>query len=825
MFVFYPFPTMKISFITLLCTQVLAASLHGASPVLNGILPRGGQLNTDATLTFTGERLEDTEEVACATPEIKITGFKVEDKGKVTGTIHIEANCSLGEHLFRLRTKSGLTYARTFWVGQFSAQEEVEPNTLLEQAQETKLGTTLQGVIENEDVDYFKLTAKKGERISVELEGIRLGTINMDPYVAILDSKRFELETCDDSALLSQDPYVSVIAPEEGIYYIEIRDSSYVGNGNYRYRAHVGSFPRPSMVYPASGKAGSQVEVTYLGDAAGLIKETITVPNTPGERIKLFAKLNGLSAPSPNWFRVDALDHTLEAGANNNHAEAKAQTNPPALPHTFDGIIEAKGDEDWFKFTAKKDQKVDFLMTARGVRSPLDGVVEFYKPDGGGINGNDDNGNNPDSKFPNWVCPEDGEYYLKVRDHLARGGPDFVYSVTVTAALPEINASVVRQDRNDTQLRTQMIVARGNTIAVPLTVDRANIGGEVAMEIADLPAGVTLEQMPLPGNLNQYVIAFTAAADAPLGVKLSHPLPKTTDPKAPFTGRWRHNIEWVQGEPNNAVYYATTLDYLPICVVEELPYTLAIEKPAVPAVQSGNLNLKVMAKRKEGFTKAINVRMLWNPPGISSPGSVAIPEGASECLYTLNVNGGAELKTWKIAVTGDSDAGAGPIAVSSPLCEVTVAPPYLTMKIEMAACEQGQPTELLCKLEQVKPFAGKAKVTLYGLPAKATAPEVEIESKDTELRIPVTTAPDTPAGKHQNLFCNINVLENGIAIPHIVGQGGIIRVDPPPPAPPSVAAAAPAPAAAPATPVAVTPAAPKPLSRLEQLRQQQASGK
>jgi hypothetical protein len=84
----------------------------------------------------------------------------------------------------------------------------------------------------------------------------------------------------------------------------------------------------------------------------------------------------------------------------------------------------------------------------------------------------------------------------------------------------------------------------------------------------------------------------------------------------------------------------------------------------------------------------------------------------------------------------------------------------------------------------------------------------------------VTTAADSPVGKHQNLFCQAIITENGIPIPHTIGQGGIVRIDPPPPAPPPAAVAA-APAAAPA-PEAAAPAA-KPLSRLEQLRQQAAA--
>lgn len=815
--------------------KLLAASLflgsvsflHAASPKLDLIQPRGGQRGTDATVEFLGDSLEDAEEIACATPEIKITSLKVESKNKVIGNIHIEPNCPLGEALFRIRTKSGLTYARTFWIGQFPSVEEKEPNTQLDQAQELALGSTIQGVIENEDVDYYKFTAKKGERISAELEGIRLGMINMDPYLAILDSKRFELASCDDSALLLQDPFACAIAPEDGTYYLEVRDSSYVGNKNYRYRVHLGSFPRPSMVYPAGGKAGAETEVTYVGDTSGPLKEKVAVPNTPGEKLKLFAQLNGLSAPSPNYFRISTLDNVLEAEPNNTLAEAAAQPTPPALPIAFNGIIEKPGDQDLFKFTAKKDQKFDFLVHARSLRSPLDAVLEILNKDGGAMAGNDDNGPNPDSKQPNWTCPADGEYYVKVRDHLARGGPDFIYRVEASPAQPEINAYVTRQDRADTQLRTSMLVARGNSIATPVTVDRANIGGEVIFEAPDLPAGVKLSQVPVAGNLNQQLLCFTAAPDAPLGMSLTHLVPKTTDPKNPFTGKWLQKIEWVQGD-NNTPYYITPLDHVPVCVVEELPFTLEIVKPTVPAVQSGNMDLKVVAKRKEGFTKPITVRMLWNPNGISSPGNVTIPENGTECIYTLNVGGGVEARTFSLAVTGDTDAGQGPIAVSSPLCEVTVAPPYLTMKIEMGAVEQGKQTELICKLENPKPFQGKAKVTLYGLPAKASTVEKEIAAGEAELRFPVTTAADTPAGKHQNLFCNVVIMENGAPIPHIVGQGGVIRVDPPPPAPPPQVAAAPAAPAAPAPPkdVAVAaPPAPKPLSRLEQLRQQAAGQK
>src|SRR5690606_21526976 len=114
----------------------------------------------------------------------------------------------------------------------------------------------------NEDVDYYVVDAKKGERITAEVEGIRLGITLFDPFVSILDANRFELTSSDDAALIWQDGCASILAPEDGQYIIQVRDSAYAGNGSCLYRLHVGHFPRPRAVYPAGGPVGETVEVT-----------------------------------------------------------------------------------------------------------------------------------------------------------------------------------------------------------------------------------------------------------------------------------------------------------------------------------------------------------------------------------------------------------------------------------------------------------------------------------------------------------------------------------------------------------------------------------
>ena len=94
----------------------------------------------------------------------------------------------------RLRTTSGITELKTFWVGAIPEINEKEPNNDFKTPQAIPLNITVNGVIENEDQDYFVVEAKKGQRLTAEIEGMRLGEAPFDPYLAILDENRFELD-------------------------------------------------------------------------------------------------------------------------------------------------------------------------------------------------------------------------------------------------------------------------------------------------------------------------------------------------------------------------------------------------------------------------------------------------------------------------------------------------------------------------------------------------------------------------------------------------------------------------------------------------------
>ena len=255
-----------------------------------------------------------------------------------------------------------------------------------------------------------------------------------------------------------------------------------------------------------------------------------------------------------------------------------------------------------------------------------------------------------------------------------------------------------------------------------------------------------------------------------------------------------------------------------VAVTEPVPFHVEIVPPKVPLVQNGNMELKVTATRDGGFKGAITLRMLYNPPGVSSPYSVTIPEGQTQAVIPLTADGGAVMRTWKIAVLGESTTGDGPLVVSSQLADLEVAEPRLRFQFQPAAVEQGQKTSLVVKVEKTRKLEAPATIELLGLPNEVTSEPRQIDDATNEVVFPITTTSKSPPGLHKTIYCRAVVKSQGEPITHVVG-GGELRIQPP--LPPKAAAAKPGP-----KPHAKPkPAAAKPLSRLEQLRLEKKGAK
>ncbi len=616
-------------FPTLLALAFFTSLAKAASPDLGIVLPRSAQRGGEADLVLHGQRLADAQELLFYDPSITVTSLSAANPGELKAHVKIAADAQLGEHQLRVRTATGISDLRTFYVVPFPIVESKKPNNNFHSPQPIELNVTVAGTIENEEVDYFVVQAKKGQRITAEVQGMRLGGGPFDSYVAILDTSRFELASSDDTALALQDPIASMIAPADGPYVIQIRETSYGGNGDCRYLLHVGTFPRPMGVYPLGGKVGDDLPLQFIGDVAGPIAQTVHLPDVPAARINLFALQDGLSAPSPNFVRASPFPNVLEVEPNNDPKTATVAKMP--LPLAFNGVISAPGDIDYFRFTAKKDQAIEVRVIARQLRSPLDSVLTIYNADGGGMASNDDAGG-PDS-YLRFNPPADGDYLLSVTDQLHQGGIDYTYRVELTPVAPQLFVTIPSVQQNS-QERQAIAVPRGNRFATLLRAKREDFGGEIAIASGDLPAGVTLSSDNIPANGDTIPVLFEAAPDAPSGGKLSTLNAHCIDPNQHVDGHFQQDVDLIIG-PNNTPFYTSHTDKLVVAVTNPVPFKLHIEQPKVPLVQNGQMNLKVVAERNPDFHGPIALHMLFNPPGVSSSPQVDMPGDKNEVLYPL----------------------------------------------------------------------------------------------------------------------------------------------------------------------------------------------
>ena len=411
---------------------------------------------------------------------------------------------------------------------------------------------------------------------------------------------------------------------------------------------------------PPAAKPGSEQEVTFIGDGAGELKKKVALPAETEARHPVFAEADGQIAPSPNWLRVSQFENALEAEPNNELA--KATPIGRELPVAFNGIIHETAETDWWKFTAKKDQKFTFTAHAKSIRSPLDPVLHIHNKDGGEIAGNDDT-NGPDSRVE-FTAPYEGDFFLRIHDHLLKGGVDYVYRIEPRVSVPTLTVSIPQFARYDYQSRQMMPVPKGNRIAALIVASRRNFGGDLAFECPDLPAGIRLISDVMPQSSGgSYPVIFEAAPDAPIGGKLVDFGARPIDDKLKhIRGGFRQQLDLMMGEPNNTAYYSSTIETMAVAVVEEVPFRIDIEPPKVPLVHNGSMNLAHRGRHgRQDFKAPITVRMMWFPPNVGGQPTVQIPEAQNEVLYTINANGNAEPRTWKIAVMGESDAGQGPI--------------------------------------------------------------------------------------------------------------------------------------------------------------------
>lgn len=817
---------------TLIALSFLLSS--GAVQALHNLieyaLPRGAGRGETVKVRIYGTYLDDPAEavfhgsgISCLAlgkavpmekPEFLTAGGRADSY--VEATLRVAPDCPLGEHLLRLRTKTFLSEPVTFWVGPFPTVRETETkfgeNDLPATAQVVPLNSTVNGQIQSgnntPDRDCFAIELKKGQRLSAELESVQLGTLNLrgenDCQLRILAPNGKELAVCDDTILHVQDPLLTLIAPEDGRYIVEVSQNMHMPSAYCYYRFHLGNFPRPTTVYPLGGRPTEKLKVLLQGDAAGPTRSTVELPaemkhSGPLALFQFEPSANGIPAPSPLRMRLTSHPNVMrDEGLG-------SQPQPFAIPSALNGILSKDGMVDQWQFHIQKGEQLDVRLFASSMGTPLDAkiwirVATTDKADKLLAQADDaslaergywafhTHARPPGLLDPalTFSAPETGDYILGVEDTRGIGGPDFIYRIEVNPHVDGIHPYVMGLYNQKISRDIDLVVPRGNrwTLSVSLGEDIGSKLGtrEYELEAQGLPPGVSMIASRYPKGIKQMPVQFVAAPDAKPGVSFIRLLAKAVD-NSPVEGSCQQGFPYTDRRSQYAWWFVQ-LDEFALAVVEPAPFRIESASPSVAIAKNSEVTLHLKIQREAGWNEPLEIQTDWLPPGVEKGPPIPVPAGQDTAELRLHASDKAPPGIWPITVTastvnGEVLSGAGCRLVTSPIISMEVSEPYLNVNFQRAAIERGQKGELIADLKQNKAFTGKATASLLRLPkgVKLLEPFPQISATDKSCVFKLEVSADALVGQAKEISAEITFTENGQSIRQQSGSG-VLRIDP-----------------------------------------------
>ena len=777
-----------------------AVTLHAEQHMVEYLLPRGGSRGVSVDVVITGQYMQDPREIVFYSPGIKATNIKPGAKPaeEVKAKFEISEDCSPGEHILRLRTGTALSEAITFWVSKFPSIDETEKkigdNDTIEKAQPIPLNSTVNGQIlpgNEADRDVYRIDVEQGQRISVEVEAVRLGTLHIggetDLAVRILDAQGKELGRSDDTALYVQDPMISLIAPKKGSYFIEIAQQLFSPPRLAYYRAHIGTFTRPTGIFPAGGQAGEQLSVKVLGDPSGERTERIALPKQTGD-FPFYSE----DTPSPNILRVVSYPNVIEGDLRIAQA-----------PVAMNGIISQPGEVDRFYFWGKKGETYKVRVYARSLGSPMDTKIWIRAS-----NSTKNTLEADDSKLADlgyvsargsWFVKDmldpvtlfkpvaDGDYILGVEESRGKGGKDFVYRVEVEPAKDSLYTHISNSDGYQIPRQVGLIIPQGNRWTVDVQLAQGfgnNYKGEVELEAVGLPRGVTMIAPKYPKGAMRMPVQFVAEQGAEQQAAFIELRAKAVEPNVQLATGSRQGAALVN-KGNQLAWHFLWMEKFAMAVTQPAPFHIELEQPEIPLAQNGELDLKVKLIRHGDFNDPVEIQPDWMPQGVTRESALTIPKDKNEATFKIHANAKAPAGVFKIAMNattakgGDSFSGVGRVRVSSKFVELRLSEPYLSVDLKRSSVERGQRGQIVGTIKQNKPFPGTAVAVLKRLPKgiRMIEPAPQITSKDQQVVFQIESDADALTGLYKEIFCEVTVAENGQSVRQQTGSG-ILRIDP-----------------------------------------------
>ena len=169
-----------------------------------------------------------------ATTSLQLVGWNISDREAV-GSIRVDAESASDSFSFssdRIAGSVELAVHDTAVVVEQLQQTPVAP-------QEIKIPAVVSGTLsEKKEVDVYRLTARKGQKLDLAVESHSLG-FPLDAVLEVVDSGGKLLAESDDASRTERDPRLTFTAPADEEFDVRVRDLHGRGGMRYAYRLAV----------------------------------------------------------------------------------------------------------------------------------------------------------------------------------------------------------------------------------------------------------------------------------------------------------------------------------------------------------------------------------------------------------------------------------------------------------------------------------------------------------------------------------------------------------------------------------------------------------
>lgn len=776
---------------------LFGSRLVAVPPALESIEPSIGTIGTEFSVVATGSGFHRFKSILFYGDEVQLARHEVLSENELKLWFKSEVGTKPGRYYFRVLTTDGSSELRALTLTPFSIlseqRESQEAIQVLERSPETA-NVTILGVLEEGDRDRYKASFSKGERVSIEVEAVRLGYVLLDTVLTVYDPAGKILATVDDTPLYKQDPFITFVSETGGEYIIEVRETAYEGDNRSRYALHIGSFARPAFVYPPGGPIGEKIDLTIEGDYAS--PPTLpTIPEADWNQHGLVLNEGNVTSPTAIPFRASPFGNVLEQEPNDTPELPNANAVGQAiaeLPMAFNGVLERPGDMDCFAFQGVEGKVYVFEAFADRVGSLADTVITILDQKGIVLVRNDD-GNTHDSRLE-FRAPRSDTYFLHVTDKLANGDWRFIYRVEATERLPNLTAFLPRQIRRSQEGQT-LQVPQGNRSLIKFGVQRTFFTGPVQGELLDLPAGVKSSPIVLESDMYWAPVVLSAEDSIDVGGKLIDARVTATANQTEIRGGFAQTVDLIDG-PADAIYHEANLDRLAVAVTRRVPFKVDLIPPTTSLPLDGSLELLVKVTRDPGFTGPVEVTIPVLPPDSYAEAKIEIPADQSEAKYTIHSLPVTPQRTWALCceaqagakaranANATTDNAAKPdenimqgadlagVKVCSEIANLTIAASPINGALQQTAGEQGTTIQVICRLDwkEDSQLPKELTITLEDLPNRVKADPV-VWKGEKEILIPLHFEETAPVGTFDSIYARMTGEINGQKVSFNMGRG------------------------------------------------------